>query len=151
MEDSFSTMREGATAQQLRTADGSERKVGVKTYSGFLSVLSRAMTYFYLAVAICAEVAATTFLKLSDGFSKPLPSVLSVVGYGISFYFLSIALRSIPTGIAYAIWSGFGIILITLTAWIFQGQKLDTAAVGGMSLILAGVLVMNLLSKSASH
>ncbi|UZE47574.1 DMT family transporter [Rhodopseudomonas sp. P2A-2r] len=109
------------------------------------------MTYFYLAVAICAEVVATTFMKLSDGFSKPLPSVLSVIGYGISFYFLSIALRSIPTGIAYAIWSGVGIVLITLAAWIFQGQKLDAGAVGGMSLIIAGVLVMNLLSKSAPH
>ncbi len=90
-------------------------------------------------------------MKLSDGFSKPLPSVLSVIGYGISFYFLSIALRSIPTGIAYAIWSGVGIVLITLAAWIFQGQKLDAGAVGGMSLIIAGVLVMNLLSKSAPH
>ena len=107
------------------------------------------MTYIFLAIAISAEVAATTFLKLSDGFTKPLPSVLTVVGYGVSFYFLSIALRSIPTGIAYAIWSGAGLILITVVAWIFQGQKLDAAAIGGMGLIVAGLLVMNLLSKSA--
>lgn len=109
------------------------------------------MTYLFLAIAIAAEVAATTFLKLSDGFTKPLPSVLTVLGYGVSFYFLSIALRSMPTGIAYAIWSGAGIILITLIAWIFQGQKLDAPALGGMGLIMAGVLVMNLLSKSAPH
>ena len=83
----------------------------------------RAMTYLFLAIAIAAEVAGTTFLKLSDGFTRPLPSVLTVLGYGVSFYFLSIALRSIPTGIAYAIWSGAGIILISLIAWFFQGQS----------------------------
>jgi small multidrug resistance pump len=77
--------------------------------------------------------------------------VLTVLGYGVSFYFLSIALRSIPTGIAYAIWSGAGIILISLIAWLFQGQKLDAPAVGGMGLIIAGLLVMNLLSESAPH
>jgi small multidrug resistance pump len=109
------------------------------------------MTYIFLAIAISAEVAATTFLKLSDGFTRPLPSALTAVGYGVSFYFLAIALRSIPTGIAYAIWSGAGIILITLVAWVFQGQKLDAPALGGMGLILAGLLVMNLLSKSAPH
>jgi small multidrug resistance pump len=109
------------------------------------------MTYLFLAIAIAAEVAGTTFLKLSDGFTKPGPSVLTVLGYGVSFYFLSIALRSIPTGIAYAIWSGAGIILISLIAWLFQGQKLDAPAVGGMGLIIAGLLVMNLLSESAPH
>ena len=109
------------------------------------------MTYLFLAIAIAAEVAGTTFLKLSDGFTKPVPSVLTVLGYGVSFYFLSIALRSIPTGIAYAIWSGAGIILISLIAWLFQGQKLDAPAIGGMGLILAGLLVMNLLSESAPH
>jgi small multidrug resistance pump len=109
------------------------------------------MTYLFLAIAIAAEVAGTTFLKLSDGFTRPVPSVLTVLGYGVSFYFLSIALRSIPTGIAYAIWSGAGIILISLIAWLFQGQKLDAPAVGGMGLIIAGLLVMNLLSESAPH
>ena len=109
------------------------------------------MTYLMLALAIAAEVAATTFMKLSDGFTRPIPSVLTVLGYGISFYFLSIILKSIPTGIAYAIWSGAGIVLITLIAWVFQGQKLDAPAIGGMALIIAGVLVMNLWSKSAAH
>jgi small multidrug resistance pump len=109
------------------------------------------MTYVFLAIAIAAEVAGTTFLKLSDGFTRPVPSVLTVLGYGVSFYFLSIALRSIPTGIAYAIWSGVGIILIALIAWLFQGQKLDAPALGGMGLIIAGLLVMNLLSESAPH
>jgi small multidrug resistance pump len=109
------------------------------------------MTYLFLSVAIAAEVAGTTFLKLSDGFTRPVPSVLTVLGYGVSFYFLSVALRSIPTGIAYAIWSGVGIILIALIAWLFQGQKLDAAAVGGMGLVIAGLLVMNLLSESAPH
>ena len=109
------------------------------------------MTYLMLALAIAAEVAATTFMKLSDGFTRPIPSVLTVLGYGISFYFLSIILKSIPTGIAYAIWSGAGIVLITLIAWLFQGQKLDGPAIGGMALIIAGVLMMNLWSKSAAH
>lgn len=109
------------------------------------------MTYLLLAIAIAAEVAATTFLKLSDGFTKPLPSVLTVAGYGISFYFLSIALRSIPTGVAYAIWSGAGLLLITLIAWVFQGQKLDAPALGGMGLVMAGLLVINLFSESAPH
>jgi small multidrug resistance pump len=109
------------------------------------------MTYVFLAIAIAAEVAGTTCLKLSDGFTRPVPSVLTVLGYGVSFYFLSIALRSIPTGIAYAIWSGVGIILIALIAWLFQGQKLDAPALGGMGLIIAGLLVMNLLSESAPH
>lgn len=109
------------------------------------------MTYFLLAIAICAEVAATTSMKLSEGFTKPIPSVLTVIGYGVSFYFLSVVLKSIPTGIAYAIWAGAGIVLITLIAWLFQGQKLDAPAIAGMALIIAGVLVMNLLSQSTPH
>jgi small multidrug resistance pump len=108
------------------------------------------MTYLYLAVAILAEVAATTFMKMSDGFTRPVPSVLTVLGYGVAFFFLSIALKSIHTGVAYAIWSGVGIVLITLIAWMFQGQKLDVPAIAGMGLIVAGVLVMNLMSNHAS-
>jgi small multidrug resistance pump len=108
------------------------------------------MKYLLLALAIVAEVLATTALKQSDGFSRPYWSALSLAGYGVAFFFLSLTLRSIPTGVAYAIWSGAGIVLISAAAWAFQGQKLDAAALAGMGLILAGVLVMNLFSKTAS-
>lgn len=107
--------------------------------------------YLYLAVAIAAEVTATSFLKASAGFTKWLPSLVTVVGYCVSFYFLSLTLASIPTGIAYAIWSGIGIVLISLLGWIFFGQTLDGAAIAGMGLIIAGVVVINVFSKSAAH
>jgi small multidrug resistance pump len=109
------------------------------------------MTYLYLAVAILSEVIATSFLKVSDGFTRPVPSAITVAGYAISFYFLSLALRDIPTGIAYAIWSGIGIVLITTIAWVFQGQKLDVPALGGLGLIVAGVVVINVFSKATAH
>ncbi len=109
------------------------------------------MSYAFLAIAIACEVIATSFLKLSDGFTRPVPTLIMGVGYLISFYFLSIALRQIPTGIAYAIWSGVGIVLIAAIAWLLQGQKLDAAAMAGMGLIVAGVLVMNLFSTTAGH
>ncbi len=109
------------------------------------------MPYIYLLIAIVAEVIATSLLKAADGFSRPLPTVGSVVGYAIAFYFLSLTLRTVPTGVAYAIWSGVGIVLVTAVAWIFQGQKLDSPAVIGMGLITAGVLVMNVFSKTAAH
>ena len=110
-----------------------------------------AMSYVYLGIAIVAEVFATTFLKLSDGFTKSTEATISLIGYGVAFYFLSLTLKTIPTGIAYAIWSGVGIVLITAVAWAFQGQKLDTPALAGMALIIAGVAVMNLFSKSVAH
>ena len=109
------------------------------------------MTYFYLGIAILFEVAATTFLKLSDGFSKPLPSLVTVAGYGIAFYFLSLTLRSLPTGVVYAVWSGVGVVLIATIAWVFQSQRLDTAALCGMGLIVSGVVVINLFSSAASQ
>ncbi|WP_398482408.1 DMT family transporter [Tardiphaga sp.] len=109
------------------------------------------MTYLYLAVAILCEVIATSFLKVSEGFTKPVPSLITAAGYAISFYFLSLALREIPTGIAYAIWSGVGIVLITTIAWVFQGQKLDMPALGGLGLIVAGVVVINVFSKATAH
>lgn len=107
--------------------------------------------YLYLAVAIAAEVTATSFLKASAGFTKWLPSLVTVAGYCVSFYFLSLTLAFIPTGIAYAIWSGIGIVLISLLGWIFFGQALDAAAIAGMGLIIAGVAVIHLFSKSAAH
>lgn len=109
------------------------------------------MKYLPLAVAIVSEVIATTAMKQSDGFTRPLWAVVTVVGYAVAFYFLSLTLRTIPTGVAYAIWSGVGIVLISLAAWAFQGQKLDTPAVAGMALIVAGVVVMNVFSKTSAH
>ena len=107
------------------------------------------MPYVYLAIAIVAEVIGTTFLRASDGFTNPLPSLATAVGYGFSFYFMAQAIRSLPTGIVYATWSGVGILLIAAIAWVFQGQKLDAPAIIGMALIVAGVVTMNAFSKAA--
>lgn len=109
------------------------------------------MHYLYLGMAIAAEVIATSFLKQSDGFRNIGPSLIMAAGYIVAFYFLSLALRDIPTGIAYAIWSGVGIVLIATVAWVFQGQRLDAPAMIGMALIVAGVAVMNIWSKAAAH
>ncbi|WP_434353725.1 multidrug efflux SMR transporter [Psychrobacter sp. HD31] len=109
------------------------------------------MSYVYLAIAIIAEVIGTTALQASDGFNKLIPSMVVVLGYGIAFYFLSLVLKTLPVGIAYAIWSGLGIVLITLVGAIIFGQKLDTAAVVGIMLIITGVIIMNVFSKSIGH
>lgn len=109
------------------------------------------MKYLMLSLAIVAEVLATTAMKQSDGFTRPTWSVLTVVGYAVAFYFLSQTLRVIPTGMAYAIWSGVGIVLISAVAWAFQGQKLDAPAMAGMALIVSGVVVMNVFSKVSAH
>lgn len=109
------------------------------------------MKYLLLAVAIVAEVIATTAMKQSEGFSRLPWTIVTVVGYLIAFYFLSQTLRSIPTGVAYAIWSGVGIVLISAAAWAFQGQRLDLPAVVGMGLIISGVVVMNVFSKVTGH
>jgi small multidrug resistance pump len=105
----------------------------------------------YLALAIVSEVIATTALKLSDGFSRLWPSIIVVAGYGISFYCLSLILKTLPVGIVYAIWSGAGIALIALIGWLFLGQVLDLPAILGLLLIIAGVLVINLYSRTVSH
>lgn len=107
--------------------------------------------YWFLGIAIVAEVVATSFLKSAEGFTRLWPSVIVVLGYGVAFLCLSLTLRTIPTGIAYAIWSGAGIVLVSAIAWLWLGQKLDAAALVGMGLILAGVLVINLFSKTAGH
>lgn len=103
--------------------------------------------WIILLIAICSEVIATTSLKLSDGFSKLGPSVLVVLGYGISFYCLSLTLRSIPVGVVYAIWSGMGISLITLVGWHFFGEQLNIPTLVGISLIFAGIMVINFYSS----
>lgn len=107
--------------------------------------------YLALGIAIVAEVIATTALKASDSFSRPLPALIAVIGYAIAFYFLTITLRTVPTGIAYAIWSGLGIVLITMVSFIVYRQTIDLAGLLGMALIVAGVVVLNVFSKSAAH
>ncbi len=107
--------------------------------------------WLFLAVAIVGEVVATSALKSSDGFSRLVPSVIVIAGYSIAFYCLSLALRSIPVGIAYAIWAGLGIVLVAAIAWLLHGQKLDLPAFIGIGLILSGVLVLNLFSKASAH
>ena len=107
--------------------------------------------WIYLVVAILSETVATTALKASVGFTRAGPAALVVVGYGLAFYFLSLTLRTIPLGVAYAVWSGVGIVLITAAGWFMYGQKLDAAALAGIVLIVAGVLVMNLFSKTTGH
>lgn len=107
--------------------------------------------WIFLCVAIIAEVIATSALKSSEGFSKPIASVIVVLGYIIAFYCLSLTLKTIPVGIAYAIWSGVGIVLVTTIAWIVFGQKLDVWGIIGIALIMSGVIVLNLVSKTSSH
>ena len=109
------------------------------------------MSYHYLGIAIFAEIVETSLLKASAGFTRFVPTVILGVGYLVAFYCLSMALKEIPTGIAYAIWSGVGIVLVAVIAWIFQGQRLDLPAMIGMGLIIVGVLVMNLFSTTTGH
>lgn len=107
--------------------------------------------WVFLIVAIVSEVAGTSALKSAEGFTRLWPSTIVVLGYASAFYFLSLTLKAIPVGIAYAIWSGVGTALIVLVAWIFMGQKLDLPAVAGILLILLGVLVLYVFSKSTAH
>lgn len=109
------------------------------------------MHYVYLLVAIVFEVAATSALKETHGFTRLWPSVLTVAGYAAAFYFLSLPMRMLPVGVVYAVWSGVGIVLIALVGWAVFRQSLDLAAVVGIGLILAGVVVINVFSSSVSH
>lgn len=109
------------------------------------------MGYLYLAIAIIAEVLGTSALKASEEFTKPIPSITVVIGYGIAFYFLSLVLKTMPVGMAYAIWSGLGIVLITIVGIVVFNQKIDLPAVIGMSFIVCGVIIMNLFSNSVAH
>jgi small multidrug resistance pump len=104
-----------------------------------------------LALAIVAEVIGTSFLKASEGFTRLLPSLVVGICYLLAFYFLSLTLRTLPVGVAYAIWSGVGIVLIAVIGWLLFGQTLDAAAVLGMALIVAGVAVLNLFSSTVSR
>jgi small multidrug resistance pump len=104
--------------------------------------------WLYLAIAIVAEVIATSALKATVSFTRPGPSAIVIVGYGVAFYFLARTLETLPVGVTYAVWSGVGVLLITLIAWLVYGQTLDLAAVVGLTLIVAGVVVLNLFSKT---
>lgn len=104
--------------------------------------------WLFLSIAIVSEVMATSALKASAGFTRPLPSLVVVVGYGVAFYFLSLTLKTVPVGVAYAIWSGAGVALIALVGWAFLGQRLDAPALLGLALIVAGVVVINVFSKT---
>lgn len=107
--------------------------------------------YLFLGVAIVAEVIGTTALAASQNFTRLVPSLIAVAGYACAFYLISFPLKVLPTGVVYAIWSGLGIVLITTVAWLWRGQSLDAPALIGIGLILAGVLVINLFSKSVAH
>ena len=109
------------------------------------------MTYLYLAVAIIAEVAATSALKASEEFTRLIPSIIVIVGYGVAFYFMPLVLRVIPIGITYAVWSGLGIILVAIVGFFLYRQTPDIPAIIGMGLIVSGVIVINVFSKTISH
>lgn len=107
--------------------------------------------WLLLSLAIVSEVIGTSALKMSDGFTKFWPSMVVVIGYGLAFYLLSLTLKQIPVGVAYAIWAGAGIALITLIGWIVFKQSLDLAAVLGIALIISGVVVLQVFSKVGGH
>jgi small multidrug resistance pump len=109
------------------------------------------MGYLYLSIAIVLEVIATSALQASNGFTRLWPSLITTAGYAVAFYCLSLTLRTMPVGIAYAIWSGVGIVLITAVGWVLYRQMLDAPAMIGIALIIAGVLVINLFSRTVSH
>jgi len=107
--------------------------------------------YYYLAIAICAEVIATVSMKAVKGFSTPLPLILVIVGYATAFWMLTLVVRTIPVGVAYAVWAGMGIVMVSVAALFIDGQKLDLPAMLGMGLIVLGVVVIQLFSKTAGH
>jgi small multidrug resistance pump len=109
------------------------------------------MTYLFLSLAIAFEIIATSALKASEGFTKLVPTLIAVVGYSIAFYCLSLTLRTMPLGLAYAIWSGAGIAILAVIGWLVFKQPLDLPGFVGLALIIIGVTVLNVFSKSAVH
>lgn len=107
--------------------------------------------YLILALAVLAETIGTTALQASQQFTRLWPSVLVVIAYAVSFYLLSITLRVMPVGVVYALWSGLGIVLITLIGWSIFGQRLDLPALLGLGLIMAGIAVIHLFSSAVPH
>ncbi|MFC5583519.1 DMT family transporter [Nitratireductor kimnyeongensis] len=112
---------------------------------------AQTLTYLYLIVAILFEVVATTALKQTAGFTRLAPSLITLIGYAVAFFFLSLTLRTMSVGIVYALWSGAGIVFITAIGWLWFQEALDAPALLGVGLIIAGVLVINLFSKSVMH
>jgi small multidrug resistance pump len=108
-------------------------------------------TYLYLLTAVVFETIGTSALQASEQFTRPLPLVITAVCYATTFYFLSLTLRGMPVGVAYAIWSGLGIVLIALIGLVWFGQKLDTPALVGLGLIVTGVAVINVFSNTVTH
>lgn len=133
----------GAAGTGLPPPAGSARGGGRREETG--------MVWVYLAIAILGEVIGTSALKATEGFTRLWPSLGVIAGYGVAFFFLSLSLKTIPVGVAYAIWAGVGTALIALIGWAVLGQKLDAPAVIGIALIVAGVVVMNLFSDAARH
>ncbi|CRL11326.1 SMR family transporter [Phaeobacter italicus] len=107
--------------------------------------------YVYLVFAVIAETIGTTALQASQQFTRLGPSILVVIGYGLAFYLMALTLRHMPVGIVYAIWSGLGIFFIAVIGWLVFGQKLDLPAVLGLGLIMAGILIIHLFSKTSGH
>ena len=107
------------------------------------------MAYLFLSLAIVSEVIATTALNASQGLSRPLPIAVMVIGYGIAFVCLAMTLKTIPVGVAYAIWSGAGIVLIAVSGWMLYRQALDLPAIAGIGLIIAGITIMKFFSESS--
>jgi small multidrug resistance pump len=109
------------------------------------------MTYLLLVVAIAFEVIAKSALKATEGFTRLGPSIVTIFGYSLAFHFLSLTLKTMPVGIVYAVWSGAGVVLIAAIGWVYYRQSIDLPGLIGIALILAGVLVVNLFSKSIGH
>lgn len=109
------------------------------------------MNYLFLGIAIVFEVIATSALKQTEGFTRLAPSLITVAGYALAFYFLSLPLRALPVGVVYAVWSGVGIVLITIIGWVWFRQSLDLPAMVGIGFIITGVLIVNLFSRTLTH
>ncbi|WP_172674400.1 multidrug efflux SMR transporter [Persicobacter sp. CCB-QB2] len=109
------------------------------------------MRWIFLTISIISEVIGTSAMNASEGFTKPLPSIITAVGYGVAFYFLSMTLKEINVSVAYAIWSGAGIVLLAIIGYFWLGQQLDLASIIGIGFIIAGVIIINVFSNSVSH